>query len=521
MIDASLRASIVNLLRDLRDALGVSIIYITHDLATAYYDQRPHHHHAPGQRGRKRRRARRARQSAASLFAAAQDGRCCRPTFRPSRRAAAANPETLRSHLACVTSTSAFTAISPSARTNPRLFGAFVEHLGRCVYGGIFEPGHPTADAKGFRRTCWRWCASWRRRSCAIPAATSSPATTGRTASVRSAERPRRLDLAWMSTETNQFGTNEFIDWCRAAGIEPMLAVNLGTRGGDAARNMVEYCNHPGGTTLSDLRRTHGWEKPHDVKFWCLGNEMDGPWQMEAKTADGIRPHRARGRQDDEVDRSARIELAACGSSGRRMPTFGQLGGHRARAHVRPCRVHLAAHLSQQLRRRHAGLPRQLRPDGQFHRRGRGDRRRRRRAPALGQAHHAELRRMERLVPHAPQPRRPRQGGLAGGAADPRGDLQHGGCAGLRRLLHLAAQPRRPRHGGLPRPARQRHRADHDRDRRPGLAPDDLPSLRPFQPPRPRPRAAHPDRLADLCRALQRPATARSTSSSPCRRCPT
>ena len=106
-----------------------------------------------------------------------------------------------------------------------------------------------------------------------------------------------------MSTETNQFGTNEFIDWCRAAGIEPMLAVNLGTRGGDAARNLVEYCNHPGGTALSDLRRAHGWEKPHDVKFWCLGNEMDGPWQMEAKTAHRIRPHRRRGRQDDEVDR--------------------------------------------------------------------------------------------------------------------------------------------------------------------------------------------------------------------------
>ena len=177
--------------------------------------------------------------------------------------------------------------------------------------------------------TCWRWCASWRRRSCAIPAATSSRATTGRTASVRSAERPRRLDLAWMSTETNQFGTNEFIDWCRAAGIEPMLAVNLGTRGGDAARNMVEYCNHPGGTALSDLRRTHGWDKPHGVKFWCLGNEMDGPWQMEAKTADGIRPHRRRGGQDDEVDRpldrARRLRLVG--------PAHGDLrrvGGHRA-----------------------------------------------------------------------------------------------------------------------------------------------------------------------------------------------
>ncbi len=90
---------------------------------------------------------------------------------------------------------------------------------------------------------------------------------------------------------------------------------------------------------------------------------------------------------------------------------------------------------------------------------------------------------MERLVPHAAQPRRAGQGRLAGGAADPRGALQHGGCAGLRRLLHLAAEPRRPRQGGLPRPARQRDRADHDRDRRPGLAADDLLSFAAFQPP--------------------------------------
>src|SRR5881394_2872952 len=134
--------------------------------------------------------------------------------------------------------------------TDRRLFGAFVEHLGRCVPGGNSVSGYDWEDGVG-------------------------PAD----------QRPRRLDLAWMSTETNQFGTNEFIDWCRAADIEPMLAVNLGTRAGDAARNMVEYCNHPGGTALSDLRRTHGWDKPHGIKFWCLGNEMDGPWQMEAKTA--------------------------------------------------------------------------------------------------------------------------------------------------------------------------------------------------------------------------------------------
>ena len=118
-------------------------------------------------------------------------------------------------------------------------------------------------------------------------------------------ERPRRLDLAWMSTETNQFGTNQFIDWCRAADIEPMLAVNLGTRGGDAARALVEYCNHPSGTELSDRRRAHGCEQPHGVKFWCLGNEMDGPWQMEAKTAQeygriaGCQVERGKEKEDD------------------------------------------------------------------------------------------------------------------------------------------------------------------------------------------------------------------------------
>jgi alpha-N-arabinofuranosidase len=102
-----------------------------------------------------------------------------------------------------------------------------------------------------------------------------------------------------------------------------MLAVNLGTRGGDAARNLVEYCNHPGGTSWSDLRREHGWEKPHDIKFWCLGNEMDGPWQMEYKTATQY------GLVAKEAAKMMRwidptIELAACGSSGRNMPTFGR-----------------------------------------------------------------------------------------------------------------------------------------------------------------------------------------------------
>jgi alpha-L-arabinofuranosidase len=133
--------------------------------------------------------------------------------------------------------------------------------------------------------------------------------------------RPARLDLAWGSTETNEFGTNEFMDWCRKAGLEPMLAVNLGTRGPDEARHLIEYCNHPGGSYYSDLRRAHGYEKPHDVRFWCLGNEMDGPWQICRKTAAEYgRIAQETGKVMRWVD--AGVELAACGSSQRAMPTY-------------------------------------------------------------------------------------------------------------------------------------------------------------------------------------------------------
>jgi len=207
-------------------------------------------------------------------------------------------------------------------QTDPRLFGAFVEHLGRCVYGGIYEPGHATADEHGFRHDVLELVRELAPTIMRYPGGNFVSGYNWEDGVGPVDKRPRRLDLAWMSTEPNTFGTNEFIDWCRLADIEPMLAVNLGTRGGDAARNMLEYCNHPGGTAWSDLRKEHGWDKPHDVKFWCLGNEMDGPWQMEMKTADEY------GRIATEAAKMMKwidpsIELAACGSSGRNMPTFG------------------------------------------------------------------------------------------------------------------------------------------------------------------------------------------------------
>ncbi|HEX6114829.1 MAG TPA: hypothetical protein VFZ10_21215, partial [Geminicoccaceae bacterium] len=162
--------------------------------------------------------------------------------------------------------------------TDRRLFGAFVEHLGRCVYEGIWEPGHPTADDQGFRGDVLALVRELAPTIMRYPGGNFVSGYNWEDGVGPVDQRPRRLDLAWKSTEPNTFGTNEFIDWCRRAGIEPMLAVNLGTRGPDAARQLVEYCNHPRGTTLSDLRREHGWEEPHGVKFWCLGNEMDGPW---------------------------------------------------------------------------------------------------------------------------------------------------------------------------------------------------------------------------------------------------
>lgn len=208
------------------------------------------------------------------------------------------------------------------ATTDPRLFGAFVEHLGRCIYGGLYEPGHPEADGRGFRQDVLRLVRELKPSILRYPGGNFVSGYNWEDGVGPVAERPRRLDLAWKSTETNAFGTNEFIDWCREADIEPMLAINLGTRNADAARNLVEYCNHPGGTSLSELRVSHGWQEPHGVRFWCLGNEMDGPWQMEAKTpAEYGRIATEAAKMMKWVD--PEIELAACGSSSRTMDSFG------------------------------------------------------------------------------------------------------------------------------------------------------------------------------------------------------
>jgi len=208
------------------------------------------------------------------------------------------------------------------SKLDRRVFGTFVEHMGRCVYGGIYEPGHPTADERGFRKDVLDLTRELGPTIVRYPGGNFLSGYNWEDGVGPKDQRPKRLDLAWGSTETNEFGTNEFIDWCRTANVEPMFAVNLGTRGPEEARTLLEYCNHPGGTHYSELRKSHGYEKPHDIRFWCLGNEMDGPWQICRKTAAEY------GRAAQETGKVMRwvdgnLQLAACGSSQRGMPTYG------------------------------------------------------------------------------------------------------------------------------------------------------------------------------------------------------
>jgi alpha-L-arabinofuranosidase len=208
-----------------------------------------------------------------------------------------------------------------SASIDPRLYGSFVEHLGRCVYTGIYEPGHPTADAEGWRTDVLALVRELRVPIVRYPGGNFVSAYDWEDGVGPRDKRPRRLDFAWGVTETNQVGTDEFIRWCKLVGAAPMMAVNLGTRGVDSARQLLEYCNHPGGSKFSDLRRANGHAEPHNVRVWCLGNEMDGPWQTGHKTAAEY------GRLAAETARAMRqyddsLELVACGSSSPGMATF-------------------------------------------------------------------------------------------------------------------------------------------------------------------------------------------------------
>lgn len=209
------------------------------------------------------------------------------------------------------------------APVRPRTFGSFVEHLGRCVYTGLHDPGHPTADAGGFRGDVLALVRELGVTTVRYPGGNFVSGYRWEDGIGPVDRRPTRLDVAWHSTEPNTVGVDEFVRWCARAGVEPMMALNLGTRGVAEALDLLEYCNVPGGSTWSDLRRANGADAPHGIRMWCLGNEMDGPWQTGHKTAAEY------GRLAAETARAMRqmqpdLELVACGSSGRAMPTFGE-----------------------------------------------------------------------------------------------------------------------------------------------------------------------------------------------------
>ena len=212
--------------------------------------------------------------------------------------------------------------LSKRTPIDDRLYGSFIEHLGRAVYGGIYQPGHPSSDSNGFRTDVIKLVKQLRVPIIRYPGGNFVSGYNWEDGVGKKELRPTRLDLAWFTKETNEIGMQEFAEWLELVDSEMMMAVNLGTRGADEARSLLEYSNHPGGTYYSDLRKSHGREHPYSIKTWCLGNEMDGPWQMGSKTAYEY------GRLANETAKMMRwidpsIELVACGSSNSSMPTFG------------------------------------------------------------------------------------------------------------------------------------------------------------------------------------------------------
>lgn len=209
-----------------------------------------------------------------------------------------------------------------TGKVDKRIFGSFIEHLGRAVYEGIYQEDSPFADEQGLRKDVLALVRELQVPIVRYPGGNFVSGYHWEDGVGPKEERPSKVDLAWQVIETNQFGLNEFVDWSKKAGSDVMMAVNLGTRGPEEAKDVLEYCNFEKGTFYSDLRRKHGYEKPHNIKLWCLGNEMDGPWQMGHKTA------KEYGRIAAETSRLMKfmdptIETVACGSSALTMDTFG------------------------------------------------------------------------------------------------------------------------------------------------------------------------------------------------------
>jgi len=202
-----------------------------------------------------------------------------------------------------------------------RIFSGFLEHLGRAVYGGVYDPGNELSDKNGFRRDVLEVLEPMGMPLMRYPGGNFVSAFDWKDGIGPRSKRPTRPDFAWASLESNQFGTDEFMTWCKALGTAPMMAVNLGTAGATEAGQLLEYCNFREGTLWADTRKANGHADPYGVKVWCLGNEMDGPWQAGHVPAEEYaRRARAAGAMMKGLDPT--IETVACGSSSLGMPTY-------------------------------------------------------------------------------------------------------------------------------------------------------------------------------------------------------
>jgi len=209
-------------------------------------------------------------------------------------------------------------ALAPLDRN---IFGSFLEHLGRAIYEGIYDPESKLSDLNGYRRDVADEIKQIGVPIVRYPGGNFVSGYHWLDGVGPKKERPRVVEKAWNSTETNQFGTNEFMAWCKLVGAKPLMGLNLGTSTPEMAAALVEYCNVDKGSKWSELRRSHGIAEPYRVEHWCLGNEMDGPWQIGHMTATeyGMKAADA-GRQMHYVDRS--LKLIACGSSSVFMPGY-------------------------------------------------------------------------------------------------------------------------------------------------------------------------------------------------------
>ncbi|MEI0605840.1 alpha-N-arabinofuranosidase [Brachyspira pulli] len=202
-----------------------------------------------------------------------------------------------------------------------RIYGSFIEHLGRAVYGGIYDPTHSTADENGFRKDVIDLVNQLNVPIIRYPGGNFVSSYKWEDGIGPKEKRPKRLDLAWKTIEDNSFGLHEFMEWSKKVNAEVNMAVNLGTRGIQEACDILEYCNHKEGTYLSDLRKQNGAKDPFGIKTWCLGNEMDGPWQIGHKTSyEYGRLARETARAMKAIDPN--LEFVVCGSSNSSMPTF-------------------------------------------------------------------------------------------------------------------------------------------------------------------------------------------------------